>query len=208
MARTETEIKAEASTATIGGGERKQGMRGRALLIGAVGAAATAFLVTWAEMVLQTIKIGYLQFPPAALGMLLLIVALGRGVGKVAKRWELTSSDLLVIYCMCLVGAMTSSHGLVEKMVPALVYAKYGANNTNGWHDLYDRILTHRLVAYDPADGNTQAVADDYYKKMHPGGTLPWDLWGHARSELGPAGVSDLVRVPLPDRYSAAAVGG
>jgi hypothetical protein len=183
VARIESEVIEGAGGAGAGGrvSQReetaKSGMRGRALLIGALGAAATAFLVTWAEMVLQTIKIGYLQFPPAALGMLLLIVALGRGAGRLAKRWELTSSDLLVIYCMCLVGAMTSSHGLVEKMVPALVYAKYGANNTNGWHDLYDRILTHRLVAYDPANGNTQVVADAYYKKLHPGEALPWDLW-------------------------------
>ena len=161
----------------MGLGEPKQGIRARALVFGAVGAAATAFLVTWAEMVLQTIKIGYLQFPPAALGLLLLAVALSRGVARISRRWNLTSADLLVIYCMCLVGAMTASHGLVEKMVPDLVFPKYGANNTNGWHDLYDRFLSHSLVAYDPTDANPQNGVDAYYKKLHPGEALPWNLW-------------------------------
>jgi hypothetical protein len=178
MARAETEVMEGAA----GGAPRREaavkgGPRGRALLVGALGAAATAFLVTWAEMVLQTIKIGYLQFPPAALGMLLLVVALSRGVHRLARRWGLTSSDLLVVYCMCLVGAMTASHGLVEKMVPALVYPPYAANNTNGWHDSFDRFLRHGLVPYNPADANAQPVVDGYYKKLHPGEALPWDLW-------------------------------
>ncbi len=134
MARTETEvIEGPAGGAPRREGDMKGGPRARALLIGALGAAATAFLVTWAEMVLQTIKIGYLQFPPAALGLMLLVVAVSRGVARLARRWDLTSSDLLVIYCMCLVGAMTASHGLVEKMVPALVYPHDAADNTNGF---------------------------------------------------------------------------
>lgn len=178
MARVETEVIEGAA----GGAPRREavvkgGPRGRALLVGALGAAATAFLVTWAEMVLQTIKIGYLQFPPAALGLLLLVVALSRGVARLARRWELTSSDLLVIYCMCLVGALTSSHGLVEKMVPALVYPKYAANNTNGWQDSFGRFLHPGLVPYNPADANPQPVVDGYYKKLHPGEALPWELW-------------------------------
>ena len=178
MARSETEV----IEGTSGGAPRREentkgGARARALLIGALGAAATAFLVTWAEMVLQTIKIGYLQFPPAALGLLLVVVALSRGAARMARRWDLTSSDLLVIYCMCLVGAMTASHGLVEKMVPALVYPHYAADNTNGWHNSFDRFLHPGLVPYNTANSNAQPVVDGYYKKLHPGETLPWSLW-------------------------------
>ncbi len=177
MARAETELIGESS----GGAPRheavKGGPRARALLIGALGAAATAFLVTWAEMVLQTIKIGYLQFPPAALGLMLLVVAVSRGVARLARRWDLTSSDLLVIYCMCLVGAMTASHGLVEKMVPALVYPHDAADNTNGWHDTFERFLHPGLVPYDTGDASPQPVVDGYYKKLHVGEALPWGPW-------------------------------
>ena len=178
MARAETEVIEGAA----GGAPRREespqgGPRARALLIGALGAAATAALVTWAEMVLQTIKIGYLQFPPAALGLMLLVVAVSRGAARVARRWDLTSSDLLVIYCMCLVGAMTASHGLVEKMVPALVYPHDAADNTNGWHDTFDRFLRPGLVPYNTGDAGAQPVVDGYYKKLHAGEILPWGLW-------------------------------
>ena len=183
MARIESEVieGAGGEGAGGGGGRREEAAkgrpRGRALLIGALGAAATAFLVTWAEMVLQTIKIGYLQFPPAALGLLLLVVALSRGAARLARRWDLSSSDLLVIYCMCLVGALTSSHGLVEKMIPALVYPKYAGDNTNGWHNSFDRFLHPGLVPYDTSNGNAQPVVDGYYKKLHAGEALPWGPW-------------------------------
>ena len=181
MARIESEV-IEGAGGEGGGPSRREvsakgGPRGRALLIGALGAAATAFLVTWAEMVLQTIKIGYLQFPPAALGLLLLVVALSRGAARLARRWDLSSSDLLVIYCMCLVGALTSSHGLVEKMIPALVYPKYAGDNTNGWHNSFDRFLHPGLVPYDTSNGNAQPVVDGYYKKLHAGEALPWGPW-------------------------------
>ena len=181
MARTEPETEEVIESPSGGAPQdvpvRQESPRARALVIGAVAAGATAFLVTWAEMVLQTIKIGYLQFPPAALGVLLLIVALSRGAARLVRRWNLTSSDLLIIYCMCLVGAMTASHGLVEKMVPEMVYPKFGANNNNAWHNLFDPFIHSAQVAYDPGRADKQGVADDYYQKLHPGDPVPWAAW-------------------------------
>ena len=101
----------------------------RAILIGSVASLATAYLVTQAEMVISSIKIGFLQFPPAAFGMLLLITLLSRGLHKLFKKWQLSSSDLIVIYCMCLISAMVSSHGIVEKWIPLLVAPGYFANS-------------------------------------------------------------------------------
>ena len=74
------------------------GVRGRILLVGALATAAAAFLVTQAEMVLSSLRIGYLQFPPVALGLLLVAVAVSRGLRRVSARWGLSSCDLLVIY--------------------------------------------------------------------------------------------------------------
>ena len=45
-------------------GRAREGIRARALVIGALSVAATAMLVTQAEMVLSSVRIGYLQFPP------------------------------------------------------------------------------------------------------------------------------------------------
>jgi hypothetical protein len=142
-----------------------------------LGAALTAALVTQAEIVLSTLRIGFLQFPPAALGMLLLAVALNRIIKRFNVRWGLSSSDLLVIYCMLLVAAMVSSHGLVEKWIPTLIAPKYFANAGNDWHKLFDPHLPSRLVPYDPANPNPQAVADWYYEGMPAGASPPWLAW-------------------------------
>ncbi len=152
-------------------------LRGRAIAAGAVAAALTAVLVTQAEIVLSTVKIGYLQFPPAALAMLLLAVLVNRGLKKISARFGFSGADLLVIYCMALVAAMVSSHGVVQKLVPLLVIPKHYADAANNWHQLYDLHVPRWMVPYDPSDPHKQAVAEDYYSKLPLGHGVPWGAW-------------------------------
>ena len=157
--------------------QKKTGVSGRVLVIGALGTAATALLVTQAEMVLSSLKIGYLQFPPAALGLLLVVVALGRGARRLSTRWGLSSSDLLVIYSMMLVGAMTSSHGIVEKWIPLLAALPYFADSTNGWQALIQRHLPAWLFPTVPHVAGKDPAAVWYYEKLPRGAALPWSAW-------------------------------
>ena len=177
MARVDIKTNVESSAEASQGLGRRELVRGRALLIGALAAAATAYLVTQAEMVLVTIRIGYLQFPPAALGMLLLVVAVSRGIQKLSRRWGLTSSDLLVIYCMCLMAALTSSHGLVEKLIPALNYPNRANNAVNNLHGLFDQHIKPGLVPYDTNLSSVQPISRDYDQKLHAGDAVPWQPW-------------------------------
>lgn len=174
MARMEEELTGATAPAQTAA---RQGVRGRALLIGALGVALTALLVTQAEMVLSSVRIGYLQFPPVALGLLLVAVAIGRGLRRVSARWGLSASDLLVIYCMVLVAAMVSSHGVVQKFIPLLVVENYLATNTNNWHDNFNRFILPSQVPFDPAGPDKQAVAAKYYEKLLRGETIPWSSW-------------------------------
>jgi len=155
----------------------RAGIRARALIIGALAVVATAYLVTQAEMVLQTLKIGYLQFPPVALGMLLLAVGVSRGLSRLSRRWNLTSSDLLIIYCMVLVGAMVSSHGVVEKFIPLLEQPKISSNPGNGWFSLFAPHIQQRMVPWDVHTSNAELVVDAYSRKLQRGEALPWHLW-------------------------------
>jgi hypothetical protein len=156
---------------------QKTGMRGRALIIGALGTAATAFLVTQAEMVQSSLRIGYLQFPPAALGLLLIIIAFSRVVKRIAARWSLSSSDLLVIYCMMLVGAMTSSHGIVQKWIPLLAALNYFSDSTNNWRVLYQEHLPSWLFPTTPHGPVKQPVTVAYFEKLPRGESIPWGDW-------------------------------
>ena len=156
---------------------RTSGVRGRALVIGSLGVAATAYLVTQAEMVLSSVRIGYLQFPPVALGLLLVTVAAGRLARRVSARWGLSSSDLLVIYGMMLVGAMVSSHGVAQKLVPLLVMPRQFADASNDWHGLYDPHTPQSLVPWDVHNPAKSPVVAWYYGKMPRGESLPWQPW-------------------------------
>ena len=167
-----TQIESRSTSASRG-----EGIRARALLVGSLAAGATAILVTQAEMVLSSIRIGYLQFPPVALGLMLLVVLISRGTKRIAQRWNLTSSDLLVIYCMTLVSAMVSSHGVVEKFVPVLVQPLNGANANNGWFSLFAPYIPQRLVPWEVQNPGKQAVTYDWQNTVPRGGALPWQPW-------------------------------
>ncbi len=145
----------------------------RAFLIGMICVAIAAYFVTEAEVVLSTVRIGYLQLPPVAVAMLLMVLALR----KLLPFLKLTASDVLLVYCMVLVGVMVSSHGVVEKLVPGLISLPYFSNASNNWHGLLDPHIPPRLVPYNPSDGHTQAVAQDYYNGLPRGGSVPWALW-------------------------------
>lgn len=149
----------------------------RALIIGIAASLGTCVLVTHAELVIASIRIGYLQFPPAAFGVMLLLVALSRGLRLIHKRLSLSSSDLLVIYCMSLVAAMVSSHGIVQKFIPLLVAEGYFSNSTNGWASLYGPYIQNRQVPYAPQGTNNQHVLSAYYGRLLHGDAVPWSAW-------------------------------
>lgn len=152
-------------------------VRARAIVAGSLLVAATAVLVTQAELVVTSIHIGYLQFPPVALGLLLMAKAVSRGLRVLSKRLALSGADLLVIYCMVLVAAMVSSHGVVQKWIPLLVTPNYFATGVNGWHGLFDPHIAPRLVPYNPRVSGPQPVSTEFYNGLQHGERIPWRLW-------------------------------
>jgi len=150
---------------------------GRAITFGAAAVALTAVLVTQAEMVLSSVRIGYLQLPPVALGLLLLMLALRQFTRRFTGRINITNSEMLVVYVMMLVGAMVSSHGIAEKLVPLLVIPNYFADKGNNWSDLFGSHTPRSLVPYNPTGGLQQPVSAYYYEKLPRGMSLPWHAW-------------------------------
>jgi len=152
-------------------------IRARAGLIGVGAVILTTILVTQAELVLSTLRIGYLQMPPIAIAMMLAVMGLSKFGSKLNAKWKLTSADLLVIYCMVLVSAMVTSHGVVEKFIPQLVAPHYFATPQNSWHKFFDLNLNHRLVPYDPSVAGPQRVVDEFFTGTPRGQAIPWKLW-------------------------------
>ena len=154
-----------------------QGLTPRAIIIGLLGACAACFVVAWAELIVQTIQIAICQFAPAAIGLLLLVVILNRVGRLVSRRLALQPHEIIVIYVMILVAALTTSRGLLEKLIPALIAANYYTTEANHWRELYYRSFPKWAVAFDPMGGAEQPVARYFYEGLPRGVSLPWGAW-------------------------------
>jgi len=157
--------------------DKRSHVRARAGMIGLLAVILTTLLVTQAELVLSTLRIGYLQMPPVAIAIMLTMMAVNQLVAKANTRWKLSSADLLVIYCMALVAAMVTSHGIVEKFIPQLVAPHYFANDANNWRQIFDLHFNHKLIPYNPNLSGHQDVVDQFYGGIPRGGHIPWALW-------------------------------
>jgi hypothetical protein len=149
---------------------------GSTLAIGLLAVVLTAVLVTQAEMVLSTVHIGYLQLPPVALGLLLMLIAIGRVGRRISSRLALSKAEMLVVYVMVLVAAMVSSHGVAQKLVPLLVIPNFFADYNNNWQMLFGHVPA-ALVPYLPMHGSRQSISTDYYEKLPRGAGIPWHAW-------------------------------
>ncbi len=153
------------------------GFTSRAVAIGLIGACAACFVVAWAELVVETIQIAICQFAPAAIGLLLLVVLLNLVLRLARKRLALQPQEIIIIYVMILVAALTTSRGLLEKLIPALLAVNYYATEANHWSALYYKSFPRWAVAFDPAGGDVQPVAQYFYEGLPRGADLPWGAW-------------------------------
>jgi hypothetical protein len=149
----------------------------RGLVLGIALVPVTCFVVAWAELVLMVLQIGYLQMPPAVIGILLLLLALNGPLRKWGGRMALTPQELMVAYSMMVIAAMISSRGLMQKLVPLLVSANYFATDGNNWQGKYFPFIKQWLVPFDVKGGKGQEVAVRFFERLRAGETIPWGAW-------------------------------
>ena len=141
----------------------------RALAVGILGVVLTCVLVTWAELVISTIRIGYLQLPPVSIVLLILVLGVTRGLGRLLKgRWAFSPGELATVYLMSVVAAMVASHGMAQKLLPLLAAGNYFASPQNGWQALFGAHTRSWMVPYDPRGAPAQPVTAGYYERLPP----------------------------------------
>ncbi|MCX8053520.1 MAG: hypothetical protein N3B12_06900 [Armatimonadetes bacterium] len=153
------------------------GVTFRGVLIGLIFVAITCVCVCWAELVLKTIQIGFLQMPPAAIGIFFFLILLNKAMSRLGRRLRLSSVELLMIYMMMVVACMVSSRGIMEKVIPVLVTSNYYANPANQWTELFSPHIKKWMVAFDPAGPSLQPVARSFFEGLRPGESIPWKEW-------------------------------
>ena len=159
----------------------------RAILIGSLLVASVCFIVSYAELVIMRIQIGFLQMPPVVIGLFLFLVLLSKAMKKMGKRFALSAGELMMIYCMMLVAAMTSSRGLMEKLIPLLVTPKYFANPANKWAEIFYPHIKRWMVPFNSPDVDkiaaslhlptNQIIVTRFFEKLRAGENIPWGAW-------------------------------
>ncbi len=159
------------------GAGTRTGISFRAIVLGLVLVAAICFIVSYAELVIMRIQIGFLQMPPAVIGVFFFLVLLNKGMQRLRRRLGLSAAELMMVYCMMLVAAMISSRGIMEKIIPLLVTPNYFANPANRWQELFYPHIKKWLVPFDPEGGSEQFSAVRFYERLRAGETIPWEVW-------------------------------
>ena len=154
------------------------GLPWRGLITGIFLVPITCFVVAWAEIKLMTLQIGYLQMPPAVVGLFLLLLGVN-SLSRLATRNRplLSAQDLLVAYAMMTVAAMISSRGLMQKLLPLLVTPDYFANDGNDWKNWFFPYLRQWLTPFDTQGPVKQFVAERFFEGLKAGEKIPWTLW-------------------------------
>lgn len=174
------------------------GISFRAFFIGVLAAAAVSLIVSYAELAITYIQIGFLQLPPVVVGMLLFLILGSAWARRIRQSFGLTPRELLTVYCMMLFASMVSSRGLLEKVIPLLVTPAYFANESNGWVKLYFPHIRRWMVPFDPsqtAANSPQLVAKRFFEGMSAGDSIPWHQW------IGPLAMWGLLALMMFGAY-------
>ena len=150
----------------------------RAILIGILFVIAVCLIVSYAELVIMHIQIGFLQFPPVVIGLFFFLFVANNILQRLSSKFGFSPQEMMTIYCMMLIASMITSRGLMEKLIPALVAVNYYSNETNSWSDLFYPHIKGWLVPFDPTKGALQKVSLTFYEKLESWQSVPWDKWG------------------------------
>jgi len=153
------------------------GISVRAIFIGLLLVAVVSLVVSYAELVIGRIQVGFLQMPPAAIGIFFFLVVLNKGLRRLGQRFSLSSSELVMLYCMMIAAAMICSRGILEKIIPLLVTPNYYANATNKWSEIFYPYLKKWVVPFDPSGGPKQDVSVGFFEGLRAGERIPWGVW-------------------------------
>lgn len=154
-----------------------RGVSARAVAIGLAMVVVVCLIVSFAEVVIVSIQIGFLQMPPVVIGLFFFLVLANQQVRRLGARLGLSPAELLTVYTMMLVAAMVASRGVVEKIIPLMVSAGCFANPANRWQELFFPHIRRWMVAFDPDGAPNQQVTKRFFEGLPDGESIPWDQW-------------------------------
>jgi len=149
----------------------------RAFVIGLIFVVAFSLLDPYTSFIKGY---GYLTascFPSSAVvALVVLTVVVNVLIKLVHRRWALTQAELMLVWCMMIVGAVVPCEGLGRYMFSLIAGPPYLARRA----DLYweeDGSLTHAPEGLVLSKNPASVAAKQYYEGAGPGGRVPWKVW-------------------------------
>ncbi len=150
--------------------------RARAIVVGLLAVAGVCYVGPYADMVGIAMQLGTLQFAPGAFGAFLLIVILNWLYRLVRRRPFLRPADLLIVYAMVMAGVFVATRGVMEKLIPPLVFLNYYANPGNRYEQDLMPYVHKSLVVFDPRGGLNQEAVRGFFEGFGPK-PIPYAAW-------------------------------
>lgn len=159
-------------------------MTPRALIIGLLAVLLIGLATPYSDLVMRGTWIGLTAFPISAFFVLFVLVTLANVVPR-KLGVGLSTAELLVVYCMMLVGAGIPSFGLTGLLIPYMAGPLYFASPENKWEQT---LWPHLPRWLHPPPGE---VTTGLYEGLSPGSALPWNAW------VGPLAVWTLLALSV-----------
>ncbi len=155
---------------------RSRGPSAISLRAGIIGLALSAVVAFWGQFAADHAGYNYTTYAhiPSALLIPFLILILGPHVllKRLAPGYALTTSELIVIFVMGLIGSMVPDWGMTRYLVSLITGPFYHASPENRWAETFFETLPGWLVI----SGKTDAVRV-FYEGAAPGYRIPWMAW-------------------------------
>ncbi len=145
----------------------------RALLIGAVGAAAIGSGIPYCNMVLHGSRIASYFNTPAAIILFFFLALFGNTlVGLLHRAWMLSRAELALVYIMWIVATAIPEWGFTSFLLPDITGVVYYATPENNWRELLLPHIPQWIMPF-----RQFADVQDFYEGAPLGQGIPWGMW-------------------------------
>ncbi|HCR16875.1 MAG TPA: hypothetical protein DIU35_05275 [Candidatus Latescibacteria bacterium] len=155
-------------------GPERRGVTLRSIGLGVVVATGSSLWVNYVEYVIHASRqMTGSHFPIGALmAYLSVVLVLNPFCRRLATRYALSVSELMVVLACGLVGGTIPSVGLTGYMLGAIAAPFYFANPENQWGDYF-----HPHIPKWLAPRNENGALDYLFEGLPSGETIPWQEW-------------------------------
>ncbi len=144
----------------------------RAVLTGALLTLCLAIFAPYGNMAIRGSYLSGDFSTPGAIFLFFIFVGLANSaLGLIGRPLALRGGELLVVYCMLLVGSAIPTFGLCEYLLPIIAGVRYYATPENNWQNLFLHFLPDWIAPHDDK-------AIQWFFEGAPGeASIPWEAW-------------------------------